>query len=65
MFVVTFGCNQAGGFPEPQLVHYNPKDFDFGKKKAFPLRDQAWHPSLHRIPLVCFTADALVFMSRY
>ena len=31
---------QAGGFPEPELVHYNPKDFDFGKKKAFPFRDQ-------------------------
>jgi nucleoside-diphosphate-sugar epimerase len=23
-----------------KLVHYNPKDFDFGKKKAFPLRTQ-------------------------
>jgi hypothetical protein len=31
---------QAGGFPEPELVHYNPKDYDFGKKKAFPFRDQ-------------------------
>lgn len=31
---------QAGGFLEPELVHYNPKDFDFGKKKAFPFRDQ-------------------------
>jgi hypothetical protein len=31
---------QAGGFPEPEIVHYNPKDFDFGKKKAFPFRDQ-------------------------
>ncbi|RVW22106.1 Chloroplast stem-loop binding protein of 41 kDa b, chloroplastic [Vitis vinifera] len=25
------GC----GFPEPEIVHYNPKEFDFGKKKAF------------------------------
>lgn len=40
-----------------QIVHYNPQQFDFGKKKAFPLRMQhffasvekamselAWHP---------------------
>lgn len=32
--------SQAGGFPEPEIVHYNPKEFDFGKKKAFPFRDQ-------------------------
>lgn len=31
---------QAGGFPEPEIIHYNPKDFDFGKKKSFPFRDQ-------------------------
>lgn len=31
---------QAAGFPEPEIVHYNPKEFDFGKKKAFPFRDQ-------------------------
>ena len=31
---------QAGGFPEPEIIHYNPKEFDFGKKKAFPFRDQ-------------------------
>ncbi|KAH9755631.1 chloroplast stem-loop binding protein of 41 kDa b [Citrus sinensis] len=33
-------CAKAAGFPEPELVHYNPKEFDFGKKKAFPFRDQ-------------------------
>ncbi|MCI12134.1 chloroplast stem-loop binding protein of 41 kDa chloroplastic-like, partial [Trifolium medium] len=33
-------CAKAGGFPEPEIVHYNPKDFDFGKKKSFPFRDQ-------------------------
>ncbi|KAK8329375.1 hypothetical protein V6Z12_A11G315200 [Gossypium hirsutum] len=33
-------CAKAGGFPEPEIVHYNPKEFDFGKKKAFPFRDQ-------------------------
>jgi hypothetical protein len=31
---------QAGGFPEPEIIHFNPKEFDFGKKKAFPFRDQ-------------------------
>jgi hypothetical protein len=42
---------QAGGFPEPELVHYNPKDFDFGKKKAFPFRDQVTYTvTLHTIP---------------
>ncbi|KAL0716046.1 hypothetical protein Bca4012_065368 [Brassica carinata] len=33
-------CAKAGRFPEPEIVHYNPKEFDFGKKKAFPFRDQ-------------------------
>uniref|UniRef100_A0A2P2KUC6 NAD-dependent epimerase/dehydratase domain-containing protein n=1 Tax=Rhizophora mucronata TaxID=61149 RepID=A0A2P2KUC6_RHIMU len=33
-------CAKAGGFPEPEIIHYNPKEFDFGKKKAFPFRDQ-------------------------
>ena len=37
---VCFGIFQAGGFPEPEIIHYNPKDFDFGKKKSFPFRDQ-------------------------
>ncbi|KAI4365286.1 hypothetical protein MLD38_021283 [Melastoma candidum] len=32
-------CAKAGGFPEPEIIHYNPKEFDFGKK-AFPFRDQ-------------------------
>jgi hypothetical protein len=38
--VFYFAIFQAGGFPEPEIVHYNPKDFDFGKKKSFPFRDQ-------------------------
>jgi hypothetical protein len=42
---------QAGGFPEPEIIHYNPKDFDFGKKKAFPFRDQVLQ--LLAIPFVC------------
>ncbi|KAK9147769.1 hypothetical protein Scep_006526 [Stephania cephalantha] len=30
-------CAKAAGFPEPKLVHYNPKEFDFGKKEGIPL----------------------------
>ncbi|XP_066356201.1 chloroplast stem-loop binding protein of 41 kDa b, chloroplastic-like [Miscanthus floridulus] len=41
-------CAKAGGFPEPELVHYNPKDFDFGKKKAFPFRDQHFFASVEK-----------------
>ncbi|CAA6662207.1 unnamed protein product [Spirodela intermedia] len=39
-------CAKAGGFPEPEIVHYNPKDYDFGKLKSFPFRDQEleWTP---------------------
>lgn len=40
---------QAGGFPEPELIHYNPKEFDFGKKKAFPFRDQ-----VYTVLFICF-----------
>ncbi|KAL9251103.1 Chloroplast stem-loop binding protein of 41 kDa b, chloroplastic-like protein [Drosera capensis] len=41
-------CAKAGGFPEPELVHYNPKDFDFGKKKSFPFRDQHFFASIDK-----------------
>lgn len=37
---IARACAKAGGFPEPEIVHFNAKDFDFGKKKPFPLRDQ-------------------------
>jgi len=29
-----------------ELVHYNPKDLDFGKKKAFPFRPQHFFTSI-------------------
>lgn len=45
---IAKACALAGGFPEPQIVHYNPKDFDFGKKKAFPLRDQHFFTSVEK-----------------
>ncbi|KAJ4873047.1 hypothetical protein Rs2_45281 [Raphanus sativus] len=41
-------CAEAGGFPEPEIVHYNPKKFDFGKKKAFPFRDQHFFASVEK-----------------
>jgi nucleoside-diphosphate-sugar epimerase len=38
----------AGKSPEDiQLVHYNPKEFDFGKRKAFPLRAQHFFADIH------------------
>ena len=33
-------CAEAMGKPAPELVHYDPKAFDFGKRKAFPMRVQ-------------------------
>ncbi|KAK9130311.1 hypothetical protein Sjap_010798 [Stephania japonica] len=41
-------CAKAAGFPEPKIVHYNPKEFDFGKKKAFPFRDQHFFASIEK-----------------
>ncbi|KAI4374062.1 hypothetical protein MLD38_012105 [Melastoma candidum] len=41
-------CAKAGGFPEPEIIHYNPKDIDFGKKKAFPFRDQHFFASVEK-----------------
>ncbi|MGC1246277.1 MAG: 3-beta hydroxysteroid dehydrogenase, partial [Spirulinaceae cyanobacterium] len=29
-------------------VHYNPKDFDFGKRKAFPLRLQHFFAAIDK-----------------
>ncbi|GAB2287262.1 Chloroplast stem-loop binding protein of 41 kDa b, chloroplastic [Dionaea muscipula] len=41
-------CAKAAGFPKPEIVHYNPKDFDFGKKKSFPFRDQHFFASIDK-----------------
>jgi nucleoside-diphosphate-sugar epimerase len=43
-------CAQAAGkSPEDlKLVHYNPKDFDFGKRKAFPMRVQHFFADVHK-----------------
>ena len=46
---IAKACAAAAGAPEPELVHYNPKDFDFGGKKAFPLRDQHFFASISKV----------------
>ncbi|CAL5229924.1 g13349 [Coccomyxa viridis] len=45
---IAKACAAAAGAPEPELVHYNPKDFDFGGKKSFPLRDQHFFTSISK-----------------
>ena len=45
---IARACAQAMGKGEPELVHYNPKEFDFGKAKAFPLRDQHFFASVDK-----------------
>lgn len=51
--VVTFSgiaraCAKVMGKSEVELVHFNPKDFDFGKDKPFPLRDQHFFTSIDK-----------------
>ena len=43
-------CAEAVGKPAEQLqiVHYDPKKFDFGKSKAFPLRTQHFFASVNK-----------------
>lgn len=39
----------AGKSPDSiQIVHYEPKQFDFGKQKAFPLRVQHFFTDIHK-----------------
>lgn len=49
---IAKACAKAAGAPEPELIHYNPKDFDFGGKKAFPLRDQHFFASVDKVLLL-------------
>jgi nucleoside-diphosphate-sugar epimerase len=43
-------CAEAAGkSPDSlQLVHYDPKQFDFGKRKAFPMRAQHFFADIHK-----------------
>jgi hypothetical protein len=57
--LVTFdgiakACALAMGAPEPELVHFNAKDFDFGKAKAFPMRDQHFFTSIDKVRRILF-----------
>lgn len=45
---IAKACAEAAGVPCPEIVHYNPKDFDFGKAKAFPMRDQHFFTSIDK-----------------
>ncbi|MGD1922431.1 MAG: NAD-dependent epimerase/dehydratase family protein [Pleurocapsa sp.] len=47
---VAYACAAAvGKSPEEvKLVHYNPDDFEFGKRKAFPIRQQHFFADTHR-----------------
>jgi nucleoside-diphosphate-sugar epimerase len=43
-------CAEAAGKSanDLKLVHYDPKQFDFGKRKAFPLRPQHFFTDIHK-----------------
>ena len=45
---IAKACAEAAGVPCPELVHFNAKDFDFGKAKAFPMRDQHFFTSVDK-----------------
>ena len=61
---IAKACAKAAGAPEPELIHYNPKDFDFGGKKAFPLRDQHFFASIDKVidcKSIACSADGLLW----
>lgn len=41
-------CAEAMGKPAPDIRHYDPKQFDFGKRKAFPMRVQHFFASIDK-----------------
>ena len=47
---VAHACAEAAGkSPEDiKIVHYNPDNFDFGKRKAFPFRQQHFFTDVHQ-----------------
>ncbi|MCC0175451.1 NAD-dependent epimerase/dehydratase family protein [Waterburya agarophytonicola K14] len=46
---LAYACAQAAGKSPDQikLVHYDPANFDFGKRKAFPIRQQHFFTDIH------------------
>lgn len=47
---LAYACAEAAGkSPEKiKLVHYDPSQFDFGKRKAFPVRQQHFFADIHQ-----------------
>ncbi|EKU20904.1 nad-dependent epimerase dehydratase [Nannochloropsis gaditana CCMP526] len=46
---VRLAAKAAGKDPESvEIVHYDPKEYDFGKKKAFPMRPQHFFTSVEK-----------------
>ncbi len=45
---IAKACAKAAGKPDTEIIHYNAKDFDFGKLKAFPMRDQHFFASVEK-----------------
>lgn len=47
---LAYACGAAAGkSPEEiKLVHYDPSKFDFGKRKAFPMRQQHFFADIHQ-----------------
>ena len=47
---LAYACAEAAGksAEEIKLVHYDPKQFDFGKRKAFPVRQQHFFTDIER-----------------
>lgn len=47
---LAYACAEAAGKPPSHvnLIHYDPKQFDFGKQKPFPLRMQHFFAEIHK-----------------
>ncbi len=43
---LAYACAEAMGKPAPEIIHYDPTQFDFGKRKAFPMRVQHFFTSI-------------------
>ncbi|MEL6579523.1 MAG: NAD-dependent epimerase/dehydratase family protein [Cyanobacteria bacterium J06621_12] len=47
---LAYACAEAAGKSSEsiKLVHYDPEQFDFGKRKAFPVRQQHFFTDIHQ-----------------
>ncbi|KAK9822664.1 hypothetical protein WJX81_005883 [Elliptochloris bilobata] len=45
---IAKACAIAAGAPEPEIIHFNAKEYDFDGKKPFPLRDQHFFTSIDK-----------------